>query len=310
MKNRRFPYGYEMVNGQIMPCKSEAEQLKSIFADYIGGMNLKEIADKLTSLKAEYLPGETAWNKSRIKRIIEDNRYLGTDTYPALISDSTFATANKVKDERRTVTDYVVTADNKTLTSTVHCAECGCRLYHRTDNTQRHNETWYCKTDGCKKAIRMPIAELEQHITHILNRIIQNPALIEYLPQNEAEPSLKLRRMENELERMLSSIDIDKDKVQNLILQCAAKKYSENTNIRHIKERLQSEFEKSSPLFDFSSDFFGRTVSAVLLGQNNTVSLVLKNGNIIGKEPNENDNASNDDAQNGQSDTAEAGTLR
>ncbi len=296
MKNRRFPYGYEMVNGQIVPCKAEAEQLKAIFSDYIGGMNLQEVADKLTRLKAEYLPGETVWNKSRIKRIIEDCRYTGTETYPALIGESTFSAANKTKDERRTTTDYVVTADNKILTNTVHCAECGGRFYHRTDNTQRHNETWYCKTDGCKKTVRMTIAELEQHITDILNRAIQNPELIEYLPQSETEPSLELRRMENELERMLSSLDADRDEIQNLILRCAAKKYSESNSTRHITERLQADFEKSTPLVDFSSDFFERTVSAVLVGQNNTVSLVLKNGNTIGKESAENDNANNDNA--------------
>lgn len=160
MKNRRFPYGYEMADGYIIPNHFETEILKNIFSDYIGGMNLQEVADKLTRLKAEYLPGETTWNKSRIKRIIEDKRYLGTQLYPGLISESVFAAANKTKDERRTATDYVINENNKILTGTVHCAECGGRLYHRTDNTQKHNETWYCKTDGCKKSVQMTIAEL------------------------------------------------------------------------------------------------------------------------------------------------------
>lgn len=296
MKNRRFPYGYEMADGYIIPNHFETEILKNIFSDYIGGMNLQEVADKLTRLKAEYLPGETTWNKSRIKRIIEDKRYLGTQLYPGLISESVFAAANKTKDERRTATDYVINENNKILTGTVHCAECGGRLYHRTDNTQKHNETWYCKTDGCKKSVQMTIAELEQHITHILNQSIQNPALIEYLPQENTEPSLELRRMEHELERMLSSLDADRDEVQNLILQCAAKKYDENKSTRHITDRLQANFEKSSSLVDFSADFFGRTVSAVLIGQNNTVRLLLKNGNIIGKESDENDNTNSGNA--------------
>ena len=77
MKNRRFPYGYEMRDGEIVICQTEAEIVRTIFRDYVDGKGLKDIAEKLTALKVEYLPGESNWNKSRIKRMIEDKRYLG-----------------------------------------------------------------------------------------------------------------------------------------------------------------------------------------------------------------------------------------
>ena len=79
MKNRRFPYGYEMQKGEIQICKEEKNILAEIFDSYINGSNLKEIADSLTYRKVEYLSDEYGWNKSRIKRIIEDRRYLGVD---------------------------------------------------------------------------------------------------------------------------------------------------------------------------------------------------------------------------------------
>lgn len=97
MKNRRFPYGYEMKNGVIVVCLSEADILRQIFADYIGGAFLKTIADRLTTEKVEYLPGEYGWNKNRIKRIIEDERYMGTDTYEPIIDKDTFLKANSAK---------------------------------------------------------------------------------------------------------------------------------------------------------------------------------------------------------------------
>lgn len=66
MKNRRFPYGYEMQNGRIQICKIEFTILTEIFDSYINGSNLKEISDNLTGKKVEYLPDECCWNKSRI----------------------------------------------------------------------------------------------------------------------------------------------------------------------------------------------------------------------------------------------------
>ena len=85
MKNRRFPYGYEMRDGEIVICQTEAEIVRTIFRDYVDGKGLKDIAEKLTALKVEYLPGESNWNKSRIKRMIEDKRYLGDSTYPQIL---------------------------------------------------------------------------------------------------------------------------------------------------------------------------------------------------------------------------------
>ena len=46
MKNRRFPYGYEMINGEIVICKAEADIVRIIFRDYIDGKALKDIVAK------------------------------------------------------------------------------------------------------------------------------------------------------------------------------------------------------------------------------------------------------------------------
>lgn len=189
MKNRRFPYGYEMCSGQITVCPAEAETVKRVFSEYLAGENLKNIAESLTKRQVEYLPGEYGWNKSRIKRMIEDVRYTGVAPYPAIIDKDTFRQANEEKDSRRSYTAPTVTAENKRLAGMVFCGECGGRLYHRTDNTQKHRETWYCQSESCKYGIPMGIAELEKEITAILNRLIADPALAE-----PAGRSLRLRR--------------------------------------------------------------------------------------------------------------------
>lgn len=77
MKNRKIPYGYEMKNGAVVINGAEAETVKNIFSEYVNGLVLKDIAATLKAQGAEYLPGETDWNKSRVKRIIDDARYCG-----------------------------------------------------------------------------------------------------------------------------------------------------------------------------------------------------------------------------------------
>lgn len=285
MKNRRFPYGYEMRCGKIQICKSESNILAEIFNSYINGSNLREISDSLTSRKVEYLPDECGWNKSRIKRIIEDKRYLGDEKYPQIVQEEIFNKANNIKQGRRTTKNYVVTAENKPVVYLTQCAECGFPLYHITDTRYAESESWCCKTDKCRLNIKLTISELLKHITDLLNEVIANRELIQYEESDiSSEPTVEIMRIENEIVRTLEQSNFDKDKLQNLILECAEQKYRSDKSNRHITDRLKADFEKSSPLSTFSMELFEKTVSAVLINKRGSVSIKLKNGNIIGKE--------------------------
>ena len=147
MKNRRFPYGYEMLNGTVSVCKEEADTVKRIFDRYLSGCNLKEIAESLSSRKIEYLTGEYRWNKSRIKRIIEDTRYVGGKNYPTILSQDVFGRANSEKETRRRYDAPVSTAENKLLLHMTYCSDCGGRLRHKTDSRLRYKERWFCRNN-------------------------------------------------------------------------------------------------------------------------------------------------------------------
>ena len=285
MKNRRFLYGYEMKNGVIVVCPSEADILRQIFADYIGGAFLKAIADRLTADKVEYLPGEYGWNKNRIKRIIEDKRYMGTDTYEPIIDEDTFLKANSAKDSRRTHVVGTVNADNRPLTKAACCGRCGAKLSHKANLAKRSSEYWYCQNKDCGISFKMTLTELEETVTQILNRLIDNPMLSDSTDsQYTYEPSLEVQRMNNDIERMIESLDSDRDAIQKLILECAAKKFNEHKSARHIADRLKADLERSGPLSSYSPELFDRTVSSVTIDQHGQVQLVLKNGIIVGKE--------------------------
>lgn len=279
-----------MQNGVIVIHLKEANIVKQIFNQYLNGENLKNIAERLTENHIEFMPGEYNWNKSRIKRMIEDKRYIGGDNYPAIIDKDTFQRANVEKNNRIRNINPVITAEKKLLTNKVICSNCGRRLFHNTDSRLKNSEKWFCKNEDCQFSVYMTVAEIEHEITKILNLLISQPKLVEYEETNiHTEPSLEIIRMENEIERQFESIDFDKNEIQNMILQCAAKKYDAYKGVRHITDRLKADFEKSSPLSAFTAELFDRTVSAITIDKDKKVCLKLKNNKIIRKEMTLND---------------------
>lgn len=295
MKNRKIPFGYEMQKGRIQVSDYEAEILHRIFAEYINGRNLKELAEMLAEQNIEYLPGMSAWNKSRIKRILEDKRYTGDDKYPMIINNQIFTQANTIRAERRTNENCIVNDKNKMLIYTVKCACCGGTMIHRTDRRLRSIEQWLCDNTDCRIRVKMTIEELKLAITALMNMCINDPTIAEQ-DEEKQEVSAEIRLMENEIDRMTEQADINKSEIQNRILECAAKKYEQIKSKAHITQRLKAEFERSDLLLDFYMDLFEKTVSAIRMNIDGEISLVLKNGKIIGKGETDGNDHSNDTA--------------
>ena len=129
-----------------------------------------------------------------------------------------------------------------------------------------------------------------------MNIIIANPNLIENQISTNNQNDLDIIRMENDIQRKLDQIDVDSNELKNLILECASQKYTSNPTTLHITERLKAELEKTSSLSAFSIDLYDRIASSTLIGKNEAVSLMLKNGQVIGKdEQNANSNQTSHD---------------
>ena len=286
MKHRTLPFGYEIQNGIVQINKAETQTVTWIFTEYLNGSNLKEIAESLTIQRTEYMPDKYDWNKNRIKRIIEDRRYTGDGKYPKIISQRMFEQANAVKEEKRTTKSYMVDASNKPLVYAVRCSYCGKTMIHNTNRKAKYTEQWVCGTENCGTKIYMTIEQIEQAVTKLMNEIIRNPILAEQQADEQDMPT-EISIMESEINRMLEQTDLDKNEIQNKILECATKKYEYCTDKAHITERLKADFEKTSPLSDFSMDIFIKTVSAVLIDESNKTCIVLKNGNIITEKSDE-----------------------
>jgi len=102
-KNRRIPFGYQMVKGVITTNPIEVYVVSKIFAEYLKGKSLLEIAKELQAENIPYYPCESnIWNKNMIKRILENDKYLGTELYPQIISHDIYHRANNKKLKKAT----------------------------------------------------------------------------------------------------------------------------------------------------------------------------------------------------------------
>lgn len=99
LKNRSIPFGYCMVNGKYALNASEAEAVREIFADYIGGKSLRTIA---VEMEIPYNVGKNKWNINMVCRVLENKKYVGENGYPPIVTAEDFEQAARIKAERNT----------------------------------------------------------------------------------------------------------------------------------------------------------------------------------------------------------------
>lgn len=87
MKMQHTPYGYDIVDGRAVVNTEKAETLKRIIGNYLSGMSLTGAAADV-GLKMSHCG---------VKRLIQNERYLGDSFYPAIITEET---ARAIEEER------------------------------------------------------------------------------------------------------------------------------------------------------------------------------------------------------------------
>lgn len=286
MKNRYILYGYQIANGELVHKPSEAEIVLEVFVRYFKGKTLDAIAEDLTARKIEYLPGKFDWNKSRIKRMLDDRRYLGDNWYPVIVSAELFDSVQQRKNKTGSK-PIEIDSVTKMIKAAAVCKECGHSLTRRTDNRFTPPTAWKCPC--CGLSIRFSDADLNARILDILNRLIVTPTLVEVEESNTPIDSLEARRSEQELHRMMDAGTFSEDDTLNLVLRCAAKTYESITSARHISDRLTATLRAATlhhakPLSSLDEKLFLQTVENILIDRSGTISLKLQNGKIISEE--------------------------
>ncbi len=283
MKNRNIPFGYRVENGTIIQKETESKIIKGICADYLDGISMLTIAKRLNDCHVEYMPGVTGWNKARIKRIVEDERYLGKGVYPPIIDQDTYDTIQKIKKERNTQQNTDRGEKIYRLSVPVCCPACGAGMKRRTDIRLTIRQRWTCTNYDCKTLIEKSDEDLLTEITALMNRLIAEPEQV-YIAASKTKPSTESRKAENEIGRILDTTGFDKDTLRKKLLECVSLKYGDIDSTPYTAKRLKAEFERSDTLSGFSAELVDRTVKSIQLDADGNVDIILLNDQRIRKE--------------------------
>lgn len=284
MKNRSIPFGYCYADGVVITNDSEFKIVKAICQSYLDGESLLTIANQLNEKGIEYMPGVTGWNKARLMRILEDKRYLGTETFPAIVDESTYEAIKSIKMTRNTQKDTDRSSDIFKLDTPIICPKCGAEMQRLHDKRCKCKQRWVCINTDCGERIVIADEELLRQITEILNIVIENPNRIKTPKSTEIKADIEVLKIENEINRTLESLNFDKEDLRKAMLRCVSLKYKHIDHTVYAIKKMKRDFERQSTLTSFSAELTLRTVKAIVLNTDKTVYLTLINDQIIRKE--------------------------
>ena len=281
-KNRNIPFGYTMQKGEIVEEPTESQAVKDIFKLYLDGKSMSELARQMSISQISYNGITFDWNKNMVKRILENEKYLGKDGYPVLIDNETFNHANARKKSKATSVNEI-SEELKIIRSLTYCKECGHRLSRIGGNTQ--TDKWDCRNPECSRFnYRLTDNMIKDIMLHILNAVIVNPDLLNTDSEiSSYEPGIEVKCQQNEINRLMDNPEIDSEKVKAEILRLAELKYDCCTydegpqKTEYLKELISGREQLN--MLDI--DLLKSCVSRILIGHFYTVEIEFINGVTI-----------------------------
>ncbi len=71
-----LPYGYVLINGEIVMQKEKADVVRSIFEYYIAGASLGKVAEMLEVKGVPSPTGNPTWARSAIDKLLGNSKYI------------------------------------------------------------------------------------------------------------------------------------------------------------------------------------------------------------------------------------------
>lgn len=100
MSNRRILYGYQVRDGSLIINRREGAVVERIVTLYLEGFSYQRISDILNQDKIPFSEDAALWNKHKVKRLLENPRYTGTNRYPPIITVNQFhAVQQRIRDK-------------------------------------------------------------------------------------------------------------------------------------------------------------------------------------------------------------------
>lgn len=264
-----------MRNGEITINSTESLAVITVFNEYINGKSLQDISSMMVTPYSE----NAKWNKNMVKRILENEKYIGKNGYPAFIDKDTFNRAN-IKKQIKSTHICDIPEELRLIRTLSCCAECGHRLSRNGGNTR--SEKWDCQNPECSRlGYRLTDNILIGAVINVLNTVIANPELLELSFESSIyTPNIDVTRQQNEINRLMDTTHGDFDNVKNEIFRLAEFKYNcctYNENV-HKTELLKSIISEQGQRNKLNIDLLKSCISRIMVSHYYTIEVEFING--------------------------------
>lgn len=277
---RKTPFGYHIVGGEIQLQEQETDAVRHIFHSYLAGCSYQQIADDMTMGHTPYHQHTAQWNKHMVKRILENENYLGAGRYPRIIDDASFTQAGLRRLEK---TDYAPCPDViDPIRKKAVCALCGGKMVR--DRKSHGGPRWQCQNEDCRRRIPVEDDALHEQVVRRLHELGRMPQYITLPASPKMEPSSDGLRLERELNLALNRGESG-ELVRTFIFAAAAESYNTipdptpSHRLTCLRERLAGGNTEKDALLEL----LDTVVQGVCIGGNG-ITLQLINGKSIPEE--------------------------
>lgn len=278
--NRYIPYGYRIHMGSALPSE-EAEIVRQIYTAYRNGESFQGIANSLRENGVRFDGERCDWNKNRVKRILEDERYIGKSGYPTLLSEDEFRQVQAIIASRRP-REYMTPAETA-IRNRVRCAECGRRFKRFAASAAR--VWWKCEEKECRTDFKITPDMLFHAIASLIDMVIDDPKLLT-VPDDPAQgfrPNTETVRVNHEINRLLEKPDADRQTLTSLILKGISVRYAAcgADSAPYTTEKLKDAVAIAEPTGRIQQELIEKSVSAILVAHDGRIRIRFINGAVV-----------------------------
>ena len=243
MGKRKQPFGYKMKLGEIVPQPQEAEAVRSIYLQYLAGASFKQLAEQLRTEDVPY-DEDKSWNKNMVARILEDDRYIGENEFPALIPTEQFHAAQERRKEM-------------------------CPEYKQTPAQKELRKL-------CGGTVPDSVA---RKVLKILNQVVDDPQLIKI--ESSGVPTTEdIRQRRLELDKLLQTPPVDEEIARQKAMELAVLTLVSVEMEEYEAHRLRSIFGKQAKMRELDANLLRQSVRKITYGSK-TVKVLLKNNQVL-----------------------------
>lgn len=261
MATRRLPYGYRFDGTTIIIDDIEGKIVKEIYELFCEGVYITKIKNYIKNFDM---------SRHKVKRILEDDVYIGINDLPQIIDQDLFETAQKIKNQRLSEIgknksdksdECCLTEQN--FKGKIVCGECG-ENYHRYKHGEEY--IWNCSHKVFKRKIfckntSLSDEQIENIWSRIVDKINENPKLLECKENSLKQNSGRYQALDKEIK----------------MVETGKKEYTQEELIKLIYKRASVMYEMS----DYKEEIEKIDITAlykITVYKNRKIKIKLKNG--------------------------------